>query len=95
MKSRPFGRLFHYRISARDCKGDIGMRKDSIEPKRSRRFWYVLLLLPFAGTLLPWLYSSAQPHLFGFPFFYWYQFLWIILGAAIVAAVHSGTREPR
>jgi hypothetical protein len=33
--------------------------------------WYALLLLPFAGTLFPWIYNRAEPALLGMPFFYW------------------------
>ena len=42
-----------------------------------RRGWYLLLILPFIGTLLPPLYNHARPALFGLPFFYWYQLAWV------------------
>jgi hypothetical protein len=35
------------------------------------RRWYLLLVLPFLGLLYPPLYATEDPHLFGFPFFYW------------------------
>jgi hypothetical protein len=57
-----------------------------------RRWWYLLLLLPFLGTLFPGLYDLGSPTLFGLPFFYWYQLLWVILGAGVVALVHIRTR---
>jgi hypothetical protein len=38
------------------------------------RRWYLLLILPFLGLLYPPLYATEDPELFGFPFFYWYQF---------------------
>jgi len=59
-----------------------------------RRLWYWLLAVPFAGTLLPPLYAHSTPALFGFPFFYWYQILWIVLSALIVWVVYAATREP-
>lgn len=36
-----------------------------------------LLLLPFIGLLWVPFYNFENPHFFGLPFFYWYQFLWI------------------
>lgn len=58
-----------------------------------RRALYALLLLPFAGTLVPAWYSRAAPALFGFPFFYWYQIVWVVLSALIVWAVYAMTRR--
>jgi hypothetical protein len=49
-----------------------------------RRRWYLLLILPFAGTLVPPLYNRASPALFGMPFFYWYQLAWILATAALL-----------
>ena len=46
-----------------------------------RRGWYVLLLLPFIGTLIPPFYNHASPALFGMPFFYWYQLAWVLVTA--------------
>jgi hypothetical protein len=58
-----------------------------------RRLGYVALLVPFVALLwVPW-YASREPELFGFPFFYWYQFLWVILTSGIVAAVYLAGRE--
>ena len=57
-----------------------------------RRWWYLILLLPFLGTLFPGLYNTTSPSLIGLPFFYWYQLLWVILGAGIVALVYAQTR---
>jgi hypothetical protein len=33
-------------------------------------------------------YNSVEPTWSGVPFFYWYQLLWIVLGAAILAFVY-------
>ena len=59
----------------------------------SKRLWYWLLIVPFAATLVPQIYARSAPALFGFPFFYWYQMLWIVLSALIVWIVYSATRE--
>jgi Protein of unknown function (DUF3311) len=60
-----------------------------------RRAWYALLLLPFAGTLLPFLYNHLRPALFGIPFFYWYQLLWVLITSVLLAMVVALTREGR
>jgi hypothetical protein len=36
-----------------------------------------LLLIPFVGLLAVPFYNFHDPALFGFPFFYWYQFAWV------------------
>lgn len=59
----------------------------------SKRFFYWLLVVPFVATLVPPFYARSEPALFGFPFFYWYQILWIVLSALIVWVVYAATRE--
>jgi Protein of unknown function (DUF3311) len=56
------------------------------------RHWYWLLLLPFVGLLIPPIYAHEDPELFGFPFFYWYQFAWVPISVAITYFVYSRTR---
>lgn len=53
----------------------------SSQPEKRRRTWpwKLLLLLPYLGLCFPQLYDRARPALLGFPFFYWYQFAWVIL----------------
>jgi hypothetical protein len=63
--------------------------------ERSRtgsRWWYLLLLVPLAGLLWVPLYAKLTPELFGFPFFYWYQFAWIPVSVAITWLVYTRTR---
>jgi hypothetical protein len=61
-------------------------------PKRPMRrrisLWALLLLLPYLGLCFPQIYARATPTLWGFPFFYWYQFAWVILAAAIMGFVY-------
>jgi hypothetical protein len=56
----------------------------------NRRLW--LLLLPFIGTLIVPLYDARAPHLFGFPFFYWYLFAWLLALPPLRWFVHRGRR---
>ena len=54
----------------------------------------MLLLVPFVAILWVPLYASGEPVLFGFPYFYWYQFLWVLISAVLTAVVYAATREP-
>ena len=60
---------------------------------RSSRWWYALLLLPLLGLLYPPLYARHDPELAGIPFFYWYQFAWVLASAILTAVVYRATRR--
>jgi Protein of unknown function (DUF3311) len=47
-----------------------------------------LLLIGIVMPLLVGIYARSGPELFGFPFYYWYQFLWIVIGAGLTAAAY-------
>jgi hypothetical protein len=55
--------------------------------------WYLLLLLPFIALLWPPFYFRAEPVVWGFPYFYVYQFVWLIIGAVITGLVYRITRH--
>jgi hypothetical protein len=55
--------------------------------KKSRRWPLLLLIIPFL-VLIPPLYNSQQPELFGLPFFYWFQLFWVIVTAIITGIVY-------
>ena len=59
---------------------------------RNRAAWKLLLLVPFVGLCFPKFYARADPALFGFPFFYWYQFGWVVLASAIMGIVYRKLR---
>jgi polyferredoxin len=65
----------------------------AVERGRRRWHWYLLLILPFVGTLWVPIYNAVEPRALGIPFFYWYQFLWILISAALTAVVYFATRE--
>jgi Protein of unknown function (DUF3311) len=66
----------------------------SSERARPARWWYLLLLVPFVAILWVPSYAGGEPAAFGIPFFYWYQFLWILISAVLTAIVYFATREP-
>jgi hypothetical protein len=58
-----------------------------------RRGWYLLLFLPFIGTLLPPLYNHLRPTFAGLPFFYWYQLAWVVVTPVLLGIVVAFTGE--
>jgi hypothetical protein len=56
------------------------------------RWTYLLLIVPFIALLAVPVFASGEPQLGGFPFFYWYQFLWVVVGATLTAIVYFTTR---
>ncbi len=54
-----------------------------------RAGWYVLLFaVPYGPVLWVALYNRLDPALFGIPFFYWFQFVWIIVTAVVTALAY-------
>jgi len=62
-------------------------------PKRRARLSWLLLLLPFAAMLWVPFYNRVDPAFLGIPFFYWYQLLWIPLGALVLLPAYLGDRR--
>ena len=52
----------------------------------------LLLILPFISMLWVSSYNSAEPMIAGIPFFYWYQLLWILISAVLIAIVYAMER---
>ena len=48
----------------------------------------VLLLLPIVALMWVGSYARVEPKLGGFPFFIWYQFLWVFLCSACTYAAY-------
>ena len=69
---------------------------EAVAPERARtRVWYLLLVVPLIGTLIPPIYNRKNPTLIGIPFFYWYLMLWVPVSAACLVVVYRFTREDR
>ncbi|MFC6885954.1 MULTISPECIES: DUF3311 domain-containing protein [Actinomadura] len=52
----------------------------------------VLLAVPFAVYLAVPSYAREDPRIAGFPFFYWWQLVWVVLTAACIGGSHLLTR---
>jgi len=54
---------------------------------------YLLLFIPYVAMMWVPTYNRIEPQLEGIPFFYWYQLLWIVLGAVLLLpAYFAATR---
>lgn len=53
-----------------------------------RRLLYLILLLPFLALLYVPSYNRSEPYLWGFPFFYWYQLLWVPITVLLIWLVY-------
>lgn len=69
------------------------MAPDVDHGRKGSSGWYALLLIPFIALLWPAFYASNTPTFAGIPFFYWYQFLWVIIGSAITGFVYLMVRR--
>jgi hypothetical protein len=54
-----------------------------------------LLILPIVVPLLTFVFNRDKPRLAGFPFFYWAQFAFIVLGVGCTTLVYLMTRRPQ
>ncbi|HTI17516.1 MAG TPA: DUF3311 domain-containing protein [Trinickia sp.] len=63
------------------------------DANRIARRWLGLLVIPWIAMIWVPSYNRVDPQLWGFPFFYWYQLLWVLIGAAITALVYFKTKD--
>jgi hypothetical protein len=58
-------------------------------------WWYLLFIIQLVAIIWPPFYNRVEPTFIGMPFFYWYQFLWVILGAILTAIVYFAVAHER
>ena len=61
--------------------------------RTDRSPWNWLLLIPIVVPLLTPLFNHDSPRVFGFPAFYWVQFLFILLGVLTTSIVYRMTKR--
>lgn len=62
-------------------------------PTPPRRAWLpLILLLPYLALLWLPFYVDARPSVLGFPFFYWYQFLWVPITSLLMYVVYRSAK---
>jgi Protein of unknown function (DUF3311) len=59
------------------------------KPKWS--WWYLLFVIQLLAVVWPPFYNKIEPTFAGIPFFYWYQLLWVIIGAVLTVIVYFAT----
>jgi uncharacterized membrane protein len=69
--------------------------RDAVPARSDRSPWNWLLLVPIVVPLLVPLYNREEPTLFGWPFFYWAQMLFVGLGVLTTVVVYRATRRTR
>lgn len=52
---------------------------------RKRVFWIILIAIVCAVALWVPLYNRMGPEIAGIPFFYWFQFLWVVISSLVTA----------
>jgi hypothetical protein len=70
------------------------MSQHSPAPARrpSTGLWALIIVILLPAVVLPlWvpLYDKTDPTLFGFPFFFWFQFALILVSAALTAIAYG------
>jgi hypothetical protein len=61
-------------------------------PPAGRSWLWLILLIPYIALLWLPFYNDKHPSLAGFPFFYWYQFLWVPLTSLLIYVVYRGLK---
>ena len=55
----------------------------------------VCVIAPFVAMLWIPSYNKTNPKLLGFPFFYWYQLLWVVITAVLVAIAGAAVKRDK
>jgi Protein of unknown function (DUF3311) len=71
-------------------RGLYGMNGHNPKQTSSSSWLWLLLLIPYIGLLWVPFYNQVEPKLFGFPFFYWYQLMWVPISALLTWLVYRG-----
>jgi hypothetical protein len=66
---------------------------EHMDDRSPRRLIRLLLLVPYVGLLWVPFYNARTPALWGFPFFYWYQLIWVPITAALTWLVYRSVRH--
>ena len=66
-----------------------------VHPRRSAAYVAAgaLLLAPFVALLWVSSYAKDSPRLWGFPFFYWYQFAWVFAASVLTYTAYLLVRR--
>jgi hypothetical protein len=68
------------------------MSQDSPARRPSPGLWALIIVILLPAVVLPlWvpLYDKTDPTLFGFPFFFWFQFALILMSGVLTAVAYG------
>ncbi len=69
-------------------------RMENNDKAKGFTWWvWVLLAVPYVGLCFPTLYARATPTLLGFPLFYWYQLVWVVITSALLGVVYKQVKR--
>ena len=49
----------------------------------------VLLIIPFIAVLSVPFFDRLKPEWLGFPFYYWWQLVWVVLSVGVIGLVYK------
>lgn len=55
----------------------------------------ILLAIPVLALLIVPIYARRGPELWGFPFFYWYQMLWVLISGLFTGSAYALVNRDR
>lgn len=61
--------------------------------RSDRNPWYWLLLIPIVVPLIVPIFNREDPTLFGWPFFYWIQLVFVGVGVVTTTVVYQMTKD--
>jgi len=70
----------------------MSQQSSARQRRPSTAVWAVILLVLLPAVVIPlWvpLYDKTDPTLWGFPFFYWFQFSLILMSAALTLVAYA------
>jgi hypothetical protein len=81
------------------CQSDFSRLEEKImedrasdAPRNRRLVRALVLLVPYVALLWLPFYNDSRPSFAGFPFFYWYQFLWVPITSLLLYAVYRSEK---
>ncbi len=77
-----------------DARGPGATARRGTPANEQGMAWCWLFAIPLVATLLPWIYNTRDPELFGVPFFYWYQMAWVPITVVLTIFVYRKTKGP-
>jgi len=76
-------------------KGITGLSRNKPSVRVRQALAGVLLAVPVAAYLWVGSYARVTPRIAGFPFFYWWQILWVVIAVALMGCAYLLLRGDR